>query len=203
MNRTGYRKKWTKEGMAKLGVMVKRSRQDAKMSLRYFSQICSDKFFAVNYTALKQMEQGKTCPAYNLIEAIAASGLLRDDSGKLLGIYECIDIISQTPYVEFPVSKQRKRWVKDGLYRLGGLIKSTREKKGITKQVLADMCSSQDFSLISRTIWTIESGRVIPSFNTLEAIADTELFEDNTGSVLDIYNFIDIASGDDFYIRLL
>jgi transcriptional regulator with XRE-family HTH domain len=94
------------------------------------------------------------------------------------------------------MSSIRKIWTKKGLLKLGGIIRQSREARGLTLREFADLSSTQGNSVHFKTISCIENSSVMPNFNTLEAIASSGLVF-SKGKALDIYDFIDIASETD------
>jgi len=90
------RKIWTKKGLAKLGGIVRRSREARQLTLRELADLSSTEGNSVHFKTISCIENSSVMPNFNTLEAIASSGLIFDDKGKTLDIYDFIDIASET-----------------------------------------------------------------------------------------------------------
>ena len=85
-----------------------------------------------------------------------------------------------------------KYWTERGLAKLGKVIQAGREARGLTlRQAAAVITATTGFKISYRTINRIEKNEGTPEFNTLAAIAASDIVRG-----LDIYDFVDIASED-------
>jgi transcriptional regulator with XRE-family HTH domain len=90
------RKIWTKKGLAKLGGIIRRSREARQLTLRELADLSSTESNSVHFKTISCIENSSVMPNFNTLEAIASSGLIFDDKGKTLNIYDFIDIASET-----------------------------------------------------------------------------------------------------------
>lgn len=87
-----------------------------------------------------------------------------------------------------------KIWTKAGLTVLGEVIRRSREEKGLNLRDAACLiCATTPVSVAYSTLGSIEKAANEPKYNTLAAIAASGLVERN-GKILNIYDFIEIAS---------
>lgn len=86
---------WTREGLIKLGRIIKHSRESHRLNLRDASQLISKNTeINVAYSTLGAVENASYEPKYNTLAAIAASGLVQRN-GKTLTIFDFIKIASE------------------------------------------------------------------------------------------------------------
>lgn len=92
------RKKWTEQGLKKLGEVISAGRRKRGLKLRDAANfIFAQTGDSLDHTALSRIENGKTLkPEYNTLEAIAASGLVVDENGDSLTVYDFINIASES-----------------------------------------------------------------------------------------------------------
>lgn len=85
-------------------------------------------------------------------------------------------------------------WTKTGLTRLGVLIRECRESNQLPLRDAAQLIANKSEASISyRTLASVENASSEPKYNTLVAIARAGFVKKN-GKVLDIWDFINIAS---------
>jgi len=87
---------WTKLGLAKLGEIIRESRELKKITLRQAGEIVSEvSGMSINYRTINSIENAQGIPPFNTLVAIAASRIVTCDRGVPLSIYDFIaeDII--------------------------------------------------------------------------------------------------------------
>lgn len=116
---------WTKAGLARLGEIIRRSREKRGMDLRRTAHYISDLTgISVGHNTLGDIERGTREPKYNTLAAIAASGIV-EYKGKVLNIFDFIAIASEDDVEVTPM----RRLVEDHL-----------QKEGITLEKFAKIC---------------------------------------------------------------
>lgn len=86
---------WKKAGLAKLGEIIRRSREARGLDLRNASYLISDiSGVNVSHSTLGTVERSSAKPDYNTLAAIAASGMVEKD-GRKLNIFDFIYIASE------------------------------------------------------------------------------------------------------------
>ena len=92
----------TENGLKKLGVIINKAREANNLSLRDMAQIISQKLpnncpiESVDTGTLSRIEKGHGEPRHNTLAAIAFSQLIKDETGKILDIFDFISIASES-----------------------------------------------------------------------------------------------------------
>ena len=122
---------WTKLGLAKLGEIIRESRELKKITLRQAGEIVSEvSGMSINYRTINSIENAQGIPQFNTLVAIAASRLATCERGVPLSIYDFIDIASENFRV-------------DAMGVLVRLIKLELESQGWTLRRMAQECGME------------------------------------------------------------
>ena len=122
---------WTKLGLAKLGEIIRESRELKKITLRQAGEIVSEvSGMSINYRTINSIENAQGIPQFNTLVAIAASRLATCERGVPLSIYDFIDIASENFRV-------------DAMAVLIRLIKLELESQGWTLRRMAQECGME------------------------------------------------------------
>lgn len=122
---------WTKLGLAKLGEIIRESRELKKITLRQAGEIVSEvSGMSINYRTINSIENAQGIPQFNTLVAIAASRLATCERGVPLSIYDFIDIASENFRV-------------DAMAVLVRLIKLELESQGWTLRRMAQECGME------------------------------------------------------------
>ena len=122
---------WTKLGLAKLGEIIRESRELKGITLRQAGEIVSKvSGMPINYRTISSIENAQGIPQFNTLAAIAASRLATCERGVPLNIYDFIDIASENFRV-------------DGMDVLVRLIKLELESQGWTLRRMAQECGME------------------------------------------------------------
>ena len=88
---------WTKNGLTELGKMIRSSREARKLNLRDAAELITQLTGeSILFSTLGEVERGVVMPKFNTLSTIASSGIVIDDIGIPLTIYDFIDIASES-----------------------------------------------------------------------------------------------------------
>ena len=167
---------WTKLGLAKLGEIIRESRELKKITLRQAGEIVSEvSGMSINYRTINSIENAQGIPQFNTLVAIAASRLATCERGVPLSIYDFIDIASENFRV-------------DAMAVLIRLIKLELESQGWTLRRMAQECGMEFGDLFD-----IYEGREAEDFFTdlilLGSILTNPTTGESFGNAEDIIEF--------------
>ena len=155
---------WTKLGLAKLGEIIRESRELKKITLRQAGEIVSEvSGMSINYRTINSIENAQGIPQFNTLVAIASSKLVTCDRGVPLNLYDFIDIASEN----FRVS---------GMDVLIRLIKLELQTQGWTLRQMAKECGIEFVDLFD-----ISEGRESEDFQTDLILISSVLTNPKTG----------------------
>ena len=171
---------WTKTGLAKLGEIIRQSREFKGITLRQAEEIVSQASgMTVNYRTIGSIENAQGIPQFNTLAAIAASGIVTCDRCVPLTIYDFVDIASEN----FRVS---------GMDVLVRLIKLELQTQGWTLRQMAEECGIEFADLCD-----ISEGKESEDFETDLILLGSVLTNPKTGETFgnaeDIIEFCGIT----------
>lgn len=176
---------WTKKGLENLGLLIRESRKNKRLSLRQVAEIVARNLDsscciqAVDHGTLSRVEKGYGEPKFNTLVAIAASGLITCDRRIPLTIYDFMDIASEN----FRVSAM------DALARL---IKLELQTRGWTLRVMSEECGVEFVDLFD-----ISEGRESRDIKTdlilLSSVLTNPTTGESFGNAEDIIEFCGLS----------
>jgi transcriptional regulator with XRE-family HTH domain len=171
---------WTKLGLAKLGEIIRESRELKKITLRQAGEIVSEvSGMSINYRTINSIENAQGIPQFNTLVAIAASRIVTCDRGIPLSIYDFIDVASE-------------RFKGSSMDVLVRLIKLELETQGWTLRQMAQECGIEFVDLFD-----ISEGRESEDFETDLILLGSVLTNPKTGETFgnaeDIIQFCGIT----------
>ncbi len=172
---------WTKLGLAKLGEIIRESRELKKITLRQAGEIVSEvSGMSINYRTINSIENAQGIPQFNTLVAIAASRIVTCDRGVPLSIYDFIDVASE-------------RFKGSSMDVLVRLIKLELETQGWTLRQMAEECGVEFADLFD-----ISEGRESEDFETDLILLGSVLTNPKTGETFgnaeDIIQFCGIIN---------
>lgn len=128
------RKNWTKDGLIALGLLIRRSRENAGLSLREAAELIHERTGELlSFRTIGAVENSTGIPQFNTLEAIAASGLVKGDDGSPLTIYHFIDVASECHTMTF------KELLQYELDRRGWTVRELADDAEIDYEDLAEI----------------------------------------------------------------